>query len=142
MKRQRSEPPSTGTPADDQPGDTATRMLAHVARALIDGASAGTVANDPSVPNLALGFREWIERASAGTPAMPSLARGVRDLIDRAAGVKDLARQVDRGPSSPDRVVEVEPVDPAVPLQTDTAESHGTTPPASPRPVRLFHPGA
>jgi hypothetical protein len=68
MKRHRSEPPSAGTPADDQAEDTA-------------------------MPNLARGLRELIDRASTGTPtdrqsggaAMPNLARGVRELIDGAS---------------------------------------------------------
>lgn len=78
--------------------------------------------------------RELIDRASNETPdyqsdtAMPNLALGVWKLIERAAGARDLTPKADRGPSSPNRVVSVEPVDPAVARQTDTAESHGTAP--------------
>src|ERR1039458_1787305 len=78
--------------------------------------------------------RELIDRASNETPdyqsdtAMPNLALGVWKLIERAAGARDQTPKADRGPSSPNRVVSVKPVDPAVARQTDTAESHGTAP--------------
>jgi hypothetical protein len=115
---------SKEAPAGDQRGDTAKPMLARVAQALIDGASTGTVADDPSdtaVPNLALGFREW---------------------IDRAAGVRDLTAQLDRGPSF--RILWsrsgrlIPPFVSKLTRRNRTAQHLWL----SPRPVRLFHLGA
>jgi hypothetical protein len=59
---------------------------------------------------------------------MPGLAGTIREL--EAATASALTRNADPGPSSPDLVVPVVPVDPAVALQTDTAESHVTHQPA------------
>ena len=138
MKLHRSEPPSTETPADDQSGGAAMPNLAHRVREWIDRAStkalrADDQAGDTATPILAGVARALIDGASTGTvandqsdTALPNLARGVRDLIERAAGARDLTPKTDPGPSSPGLVVPVEPVDPAVALQTDAAESHGT----------------
>lgn len=65
MKRQRSEPPSTGTPADDQSGDTAIPNLARGLRELIDRAGTEAPANDQcdtAVSGLARRFRELFDR--------------------------------------------------------------------------------
>jgi len=84
---------------------------------------ANTLRKLDTVPGLAGTIRE-LEAAGP----MPGLAGTIREL--EAATASALTRNADPGPSSPDLVVPVVPVDPAVALQTDTAESHVTHQPA------------